>query len=120
MAVSILEQDDGVGNDDRITLHSSHLRLLFEEAGHLLPPTPADELAKRLAWQLCSVLRDIADQTGLSPKVDSAITTLTAYKESLPDSVFPHDLYSDSDADPIVQSNQDRPDFSLTHPTLRS
>ena len=102
-----------------ITLHTCHVRYLFEVAGHLLPPPTADELSKRLARQLCSVLRDLCDEAGRSPGVDSVIDTLIAYKESLPESVFPFDLYPDDSAQENPQQDAARPDFRLTHPTTK-
>lgn len=89
-----LELEQGFAEIYRISLHSCQVRLLFEKTGHLLP---ADELSKRLARQLCEVLSDLCDQSGLSPTVDRVIDQLIAYKQSLPDSVFPHDLYQNGE-----------------------
>lgn len=89
-----LELEQGFTETHRISLHSCQARLLFEKTGHLLP---ADELSKRLARQLCEVLRDLCDQSGLHPVVDRAITTLAAYRDALPESVFPHELYPDDE-----------------------
>ena len=89
-----LELEQGFTETHRISLHSCQVRLLFEKTGHLLP---ADELSKRLARQLCEVLRDLCDQSGLHPVVDRAITTLAAYRDALPESVFPHELYPDDE-----------------------
>lgn len=89
-----LELEQGFTKTHRISLHSCQARLLFEKTGHLLP---ADELSKRLARQLCEVLRDLCDQSGLHPVVDRAITTLAAYRDALPESVFPHELYPDDE-----------------------
>lgn len=92
-----------------VTLHACQVRLLFERAGHLLPPPPADELSKRLARHLCDILHDLADESGRSPWVDGVIDRLTALVSMLPDSLFQHDR----DEAPTA----DRPDFQLTHPT---
>ena len=89
-----IELEQGFGKVQRISLHPCHVRLLFERTGLLLP---ADELSKRLARQLCEVLRDLCEQSGLHPVVDRAIATLAAYKDGLPESVFPHELYLDSE-----------------------
>lgn len=51
-----LEQDDGAGKIDRITLHPMHVRYLFEIVGHLIKPEPIDvpariaTLERRLNW----------------------------------------------------------------------
>ena len=89
-----LELEQGFTETNRISLHASQTRHLFEKTGYLLP---ADELSKRLARQLCEVLRDLCDQSGLHPVVDRAITTLAAYRDALPESVFPHELYPDDE-----------------------
>lgn len=89
-----LELEQGFAETNRISLHASQTRHLFEKTGYLLP---ADELSKRLARQLCEVLRDLCEQSGLHPVVDRAITTLAAYKDALPESVFPHELYPDDE-----------------------
>lgn len=101
-----LEQSAGIGEVSRIVLHHIHLRLLFEEAGHLLPPPTADELAKRLARQLCDVLSDLADEAGTSPGVDRVIDRLTALVDLLPDALF------QQDRDEALAN--DRPAFELT------
>ena len=89
-----LELEQGFAETNRISLHASQTRHLFEKTGYLLP---ADELSKRLARQLCEVLRDLCEQSGLHPVVDRAITTLAAYRDALPESVFPHELYPDDE-----------------------
>ena len=99
-----LELEQGFAETNRISLHASQTRHLFEKTGYLLP---ADELSKRLARQLCEVLRDLCEQSGLHPVVDRAITTLAAYKDALPESVFPHELYPD-DEQPADTQNSPR------------
>ena len=110
-----LEQPSGFGEVDRITLHACQVRLLFERAGHLLPPPPADELAKRLARQLCELRLELCDEYGRSPSLNEAITMLGAVCDSLPDSVFPFDLYPD-DAPEVTNRTpeMDRPGFELS------
>lgn len=112
-----LEQSAGCGEVSRITLHRIHLRLLFEEAGHLLPPTPADELSRRLARQLCELRMELANEYGRSPGINEVVTMLGAYCDALPDSVFPFDLFPDEAPElAIRQTETGRPDFQLTHP----
>lgn len=111
-----LAQEDDCNEPHRITLHACHVRHLFEVSGHLLPPPSADELSKRLARQLCSVLLDLCEETGCSPAVDHAIDTLIAYKQALPDSVFPYDLYeNEQELSPSAakSSTAERPEFQL-------
>lgn len=103
-----LEQAAGCGEVSNITLHHIHLRLLFEETGHLLPPPTADELSKRLAKQLYDALHDLTDEAGVSPSVDRLIYRLTALVEMLPNSLLEHEKENDKPA-------SDRPDFKLTH-----
>ena len=113
-----LEQDYS-GNVDRVFLHNSHVRLIFEEANHLLPPPPANELTKLLARQLCELRMMICGEFGHSPKIDDAITKLGAYCDALPDSVFPYDLYPDDPEPGPVKAEADRPDFVLAHPASK-
>lgn len=111
-----LEQDLGAGNVERVFLHRLHVRLLLEETGHLLPPQPPDELAKRLARQLCELRLELANEYGRSPSLNEAITMLGAFCDSLPDSVFPFELYPDDSPELATRNTDpDRPDFQLTH-----
>lgn len=112
-----LEQDCGAGNVDRVALHPCHVRHLFQEAGHLLPPEPADELSKRLARQMCQVRLELGGAYGLSPGINEAITMLQAFCDSIPDSAFPFDLY-ETEAPELIARNPDldRPEFQLTPP----
>lgn len=108
-----LEQNAGCGEVDRVTLHRIHLRLLLEEAGHLLPPPPADELAKRLARQLCGLRLELSNEYGRSPSLNETITMLGAFCDALPDSIFPFDMF-ESDAPELAARREDqRPDFQL-------
>lgn len=84
-----VELQQGLLEPNRISLHACHVRLLFERTGHLLPPTPANELVSRLALQLCTVLHDLAGEFGTSPGVDRVIDLLNAYVEALPQSALP-------------------------------
>ena len=104
-----LEQSAGIGEVSRITLHRIHLSLLLEEAGHLLPPPPADELSRRMARELLEVLSELCDEYGRSPGIDRVIDRLSAVVDLLPDFLFQQDQDK--------QAAADRPDFQLTHPT---
>jgi hypothetical protein len=112
-----LEQDLGAGNVERVFLHRVHVRLILEETHHLLPPPPADELSKRLARQLCLALRELCSETGVSPVVDRVITSLTAWKEGLPDAIFPFDIYQDKEDEAAGNSSiNGSPAFELQPP----
>lgn len=110
-----IELEQGAMEVNRVSLHACHVRLLLERAGHLLPPPPADELTRRLAWQLCSVLLELCNESGLSPTVDRVIDTLIAYKDSIPGDVFPHGLYEKGEKPPVIE----RPEFELIQPTTK-
>jgi len=110
-----IELQQGFAEVNRISLHACHVRHLFERAGHLLPPPPADELCERLARQLCSALLDLSSEAGLSPTVDSVIGKLIVCKEMLPDSVFPFELFPENTPD-NSGCDAGRPDFQLTNP----
>jgi hypothetical protein len=111
-----IELEQGFAEVQRISLHACHVRHLLERAGHLLPPPPADELTKRLARQLCELRMELSNEYGRSPGINEAITMLGAFCDSLPDSVFPFDLYPD-DSPEVLQRDEKRPEFQLTHPT---
>lgn len=103
-----IELEQGFTEVNRITLHPCHVRFLFERAGHLLPPPPADELSKRLARKLSEVLNELCEEYGHSSGIDRLIDRLSAVVDMLPDTLF--------------QQNQceaeasDRPNFELTRP----
>lgn len=110
-----IELEQGFAEVNRITLHPCHVRHLFEEAGYLLPPPPADELAKRLARQLCELRMELVSEYGISPGVNEAITMLGAFCDSLPDSAFPFDLYPDDAPEVMLRTaDHDRPGFELS------
>lgn len=118
-----LEQSAGCGEIDRITLHSCHVRHLFELAGHLLPNPPADELAKNLAAQLCMIFDGLKEETGRSPGIDQLFFQVATVVDMLPESVYPHWLYKyDKPSEPAKSEpteRKPRPEFELTHPTTK-
>ena len=111
-----LEQDAGYGEVDRVTLHPCHVRYLFEQAGHLLPPAPADELSRRLARQMQQIHADLANEFGCSRGVDEAITKLAAYIDALPESLATHAPCDVPEAALSKYQNEqdDHTDFQLT------
>ncbi len=58
---------------------------------------------------------ELCDEYGRSPSLNEAITMLGAFCDSLPDSVFPFDLYPD-DAPEVTNRTpeMDRPGFELS------
>ena len=111
-----LEQDLGAGNVERVFLHRVHLRLLLEETAHLLPLPPADDLAKRLAVQLCELRDGLALEFGRSPGIDALSLQATAACDMLPDAIYPNWLYSDQDEKPIEKEKPKaaiQPEFQL-------
>lgn len=112
-----LEQDAGYGEEHRITLHPCHVRYLFEKAGHLLPPAPTNELAKRLARQLRDVHATLANEFGCSRGVDETITKLAAYIDALPESLANNPAPCDVPEAALSKSQNeqdDHTDFQLT------
>ncbi len=110
-----LEQDLGAGNVERVFLHRLHVRLLLEETGHLLPPPPPDELAKRLARQLCELRMELANEYGRSPSINEAVTMANAFCDAMPDSCFPFDLFESDAPELAARIENQRPDFQLTN-----
>lgn len=108
-----LEQPGGLGEVDRITLHACHVRHLFEQSGHLLPPMPADEMAKRLARQLCELRFELSNEYGRSPSLNEAITMLGAFCDALPDSIFPFDMFESDAPELAARREEQRPNFQL-------
>lgn len=104
------------GNVDRIFLHRAHVRHLFECAGHLIPPPPAGDLAKRLAVQLCELRDGLADEFGRSPAIGRLYTQAVAACDMLPDAVYPQWLYADPAETPVTQGKSEaaiQPEFNL-------
>jgi hypothetical protein len=117
-----LEQDCGIGEVDRISLHSCHVRHLFERAGLLLP---GDELAKKLAEQLCRTFLAMCDDyRHLSPSLEAEYSRLDAFIDLMPESIFPYHLWSERESKapadavagkpPVATAGDDHVDFALT------
>ena len=78
-----------------ICLAPSQLRAIAEHFGLVPPQHPADELTKRLARQLCEIRRDFADECNCSPSLELTWEKLHGFCQSIPDSVFPYELFED-------------------------
>lgn len=91
-----LTQSD-CGEDSIIDLHPMQLRHVAETFGLVAPSFPADELSKRLAVQLCTILRELEDERRRSPSLDMTYTKLDAWCSALPDDIFPHHVWDDED-----------------------
>lgn len=118
-----IEQRD-LERTQAIYLAPSQLRAIAEHFGLVPPQYPADELTKRLARQLCEIRRMLADEAEASPMVEMAFDTLNAYCKSLPDNVFPYEMFEDK-SEPKPQATVTakpsalptaKPSFELTHP----
>ncbi len=92
-----LEQHSGVDDPNVIHLHPAQLRHVAETFGLVTPNYPADELSKRLAVQLCTILRELEDECHRSPSLDRTYTKLDAWCSALPDDIFPHHVWDDED-----------------------
>lgn len=104
------------GEDYIIDLHPAQLRHVAESFGLVAPAYPADELSKRLARQLCEIQKGLAEECHRSPWLQMLFTKLDAYCISLPDDIFPHDLWDDGAPDaqeavtaPVCSSNGSHP-----------
>ena len=93
-----LTQSD-CGEDSIIDLHPAQLRYMAESFGLVAPNYPDDELSKRLARQLCTIQRELADECHRSHWLEMIFAKLDAYCASIPESVFPFDLWPDDDPD---------------------
>ncbi len=92
-----LEQQSGVDEPNVIHLHPAQLRHVAETFGLVAPNYPADEMSKRLAEQLCTILRELEDERRRSPSLDLTYTKLDAWCSALPDDIFPHHVWEDED-----------------------
>lgn len=90
-----LEQQFGVDEPRAIYLHPAQLRHVAETFGLVIPNYTADELAERLARQLCEIQRELADECHRSHWLEMTFTKLDAYCSCLPESIFPYDLWPD-------------------------
>lgn len=90
-----LTQQDGCGENSIIDLHPAQLRHVAEVFGLVAPSYPADELSRRLAEQLCTILRELGGERYHSHWLELIYTKLDAWCSALPDDVFPHHLWDD-------------------------
>lgn len=96
-SIRLIQSD--CGEDYIIDMHPAQLRYIAETFGLVAPNYPADELSKRLAVQLCTVLRELEDERHRSPRLDRTYTKLDAWCSALPDDIFPHHVWEDEDDD---------------------
>lgn len=95
-----LEQRDGDGDGGEpaiIDLHPAQLRHVAVAFGIVAPNYQADDLSKRLAEQLCTIQRELADECHRSHWLELTFTKLDAWCSALPDAVFPYHLWDDSE-----------------------
>lgn len=96
-----LEQQFGVDEPRAIYLHPAQLRHVAESFSLVAPNYPADELTKRLARQLCEIRQELADECYRSHWLEVTWQKLHVYCESIPDNVFPWEMFED-EAEPEV------------------
>lgn len=90
-----LMQQSGLGEPDTIDIHPSQLRHVAEAFGLVPPSYPADELTKRLAEQLCTILKELADECHRSHWLELTYAKLDAWCSALPNDIFPFDLWEE-------------------------
>lgn len=91
-----LEQHSGLGEPSVIHLHPQQLRHVAEQFGLVAPNYPDDELATRLAEQLCRVyLEMLDDYRHLSHTLESAFERLGGFVDGIPDAIFPNHLWDE-------------------------
>ena len=93
-SIRLLQSD--CGEDSIIDLHPAQLRYMAESFGLVAPDYPDDELSKRLARQLCTSQRELADECHRSHWLALTFAKLDGFCASLPDSVFPDDVWEDT------------------------
>ena len=109
----ILRQTDHSGNTEGVALHVSQLRYVAEVAGVVQSNYPDDELSKRLAEQLCTILRELGGECHRSHWIELTYTKLDAWCSALPDNIFPHHLWDDEPEKPAPAKRlQDEPSAS--------
>ena len=107
-----LEQRSGVDDPSVIHLHPVQLRHIAETFGLVAPNYPADELSKRLALQLCSIMKELEDERHRSHRLDMTYTKLDAWCSALPDDIFPHHVWDDEDDGKPIYGAQKPPTAS--------
>lgn len=107
-----LEQHCGIDDPVSIFAHPAQLRYICESLGLVSPNYPADELSKRLAEQLCTILRDLEDERHRSHRLDMTYTKLDAWCSALPDDIFPHHVWDDDDDGKPIYGAQKQPTAS--------
>lgn len=106
------------GEDSTIDLHPAQLRYMAESFSMVTPNSTSDELSRRLARQLCEIQKGLVSEYHRSPWLEMLFIKLDAYCSSLPDDIFPHDLWDDDEpntqeAPPMREHATGRPNASL-------
>lgn len=112
-----LEQQSGCEEPNVIHLHPAQLRHIAETFGLVAPNYPADELAKRLAYQLCATLKGLEDECHRSHWLELTYAKLDAWCSAIPDELFPYDLWEDEpEAMPKAQKPPVTPSNAVANP----
>jgi len=101
-----LTQQSGLDQPDTIYLHPAQLRHVAESFGLVQPNYPADELTKRLAEQLCTLLRELEDECHRSHWLGMTYAKLDAWCSALPDEIFPHHVWDDEPPAPVASASK--------------
>ena len=102
-----LEQQCGIDDPVTMFMHPVQLRHIVETFGFVAPSYPADELTKRLAEQLCTILRELEDERHRSHWLEMTYTKLDAWCSALPNDIFPHHVWNDeNDGKPIYGAHK--------------
>lgn len=109
-----LEQQCGIDDPVTMFMHPAQLRHMAETFGLVATNCSADELSKRLAVQLCTILRELEDERHRSPGLDRTYTKLDAWCSALPDEIFPHHIWEDDAEDAAGTSKPIYPSPSIT------
>lgn len=94
---SIRLKQSAFDEDSIIDMHPAQLRHVAEALGLVPPSYPADELTKRLAEQLCTILKELADECHRSHWLELTYAKLDAWCSALPNDIFPFDLWEETE-----------------------
>jgi len=97
-----LTQQDGCGDSYIIDLHPEQLRHLAQVFGVASLDYAANELTRRLAEQLGTISKELADEYHRSHQLGLTYAKLDGFMVALPDSIFPFHLWDDEPEKPAA------------------
>lgn len=115
-----LEQHVGGGEMASIRLHRLHVHVLFQAAGLLTAPTPADELTRRLCEKLVETYLVLAEAGELSDATESLFWQLNGFLDLIPSEYWPYHLSKGREEKPVMRQSAPAEsvqqfDLELTH-----